>query len=263
MDFKEKFEKISQKNRSLLCVGLDPEIEKIPDKFKKNKKPIFDFTKSTIDQTCDFICAFKLNIAFYEAYGLDGLSQLKEIIDYARKNHNDFPIILDAKRADIANTAKMYARAVFEYWQADAVTVHPHLGLDSLEPFFSYKDKITFLLLKTSNPDSNMFQDLISDNKPYWLNIAEEVKKWKIKNLGIFVGATYPEDLKKTRKMFPDKIILSAGLGAQGANIQKAVEAGIDKDNRGIIFASSRSIIYANNPRKAAQELRDEINKWR
>lgn len=258
MNFLNKLKKAIAKNNSLLCVGLDPHPGNL-----SGAKSQFEFNKKIIDQTATFTCAYKPNIAFYEAAGLDGLEDLKRTITYLKKNYPQIPIVLDAKRADIGNTAKMYAQSVFKYWEADAVTVYPHLGLDSLEPFFEYKDKMIFLLLKTSNPDSKMFQDLEVDGKPYYLAIAEKISKWNYQNLGIFVGATYPCEMAALRKIYPDKIFLSAGMGAQSAQIKVAVESGVNKNGGGIIFNASRSIIYAQDSQKAAQNLKDEINKYR
>lgn len=261
MNFTDKLQKAVLKNNSLLCIGLDP------DPFQgvsfKGSDSLLKFNRKIIDQTADFVCAYKPNIAFYEVAGLEGLKALKETIAYLAKNFPHIPIVLDAKRADIPNTARMYAKSAFEYWQADAVTVYPHLGLDSIEPFLEYKDKLTILLIKTSNPDSGMFQNLKTKEGAYYLSVAKLIKTWKFDNIGIFVGATYPKELKDLRTIFPDKIFLSAGIGAQSAQIKAAVEAGIDKDGRGIMFNASRSIIYASNPQKAAKKLRDEINKYR
>lgn len=263
MDFYDKLSKIITKNNSLLCVGLDPDLESIPAKFAGSKDTIFNFNKSIIDLTADLVACYKPNIAFYEAYGLDGLYQLKKTIEYLKKKYSQIPIILDAKRADIANTAKMYAKSVFEYWDADAVTVYPHLGLDSLEPFFKYKDKLTILLVKTSNPDSRMFQDLKTESGPYYLQMAQTISKWQIKNFGVFVGATYPEEMRSIRKIFHDRFFLSAGLGKQGAETEAIVRAGVDGKFAGIAFNASRSIIYSQNPRRSAQNLKNEINKYR
>jgi len=263
MKFQEKLNNAIKKNNSLLCVGLDPELSKIPSIFLKQKKPIFEFNKSIIDVTHSLVCAYKPNIAFYEAYGINGLRQLKQTFEYLQSYYPEIPIVLDAKRADIGNTAKMYAKSFFEYWNADAVTVYPHLGLDSLTPFLDYKNKLIILLLKTSNPDSGMFQDVLVENKPYYLHLAETIKKWNYGNIGIFVGATYPKEIKNLRDIFPNKIFLTAGLGAQSAEIRKTVKAGIDTHKSGIMFNSSRSIIYAKNPRQEALKLKDEINKYR
>jgi len=258
VDFQDKFRNIVAKNNSLLCVGLDPQT----DKLTKNQS-LFEFNKSVINATADLVCAYKPNIAFYEAYGLDGLDQLKRTIDYLKKNYSNIPVVLDAKRADIGNTAKMYATSIFDFWGADATTVYPHLGFDSLEPFFAYRQKLTIVLIKTSNPDASTFQNLKVNGEPYYMRVAKEIKKWDIKNLGVFVGATYPQDLKNVRKLFPNKIILSAGFGAQKGKIKEAVKAGIDKTGGRIMFNASRSIIYSQDPKKEAQKLRDEINKYR
>src|SRR5581483_5111175 len=182
MDFLKKLRSSIQKNNSLLCVGLDPDLEKIPEKFKGEQNPIFEFNKYIIDQTHDLVCTFKPNIAFYEAYGIDGLKQLKQTIEYIKKNHPEIPILLDAKRADIGNTAQRYAKSIFEYWDADATTVWVYVGKDSVLPFLEYKDKCTFLLLKTSNPDSGMFQNIKvePDGVPHYLAVAQEIKKWNI-----------------------------------------------------------------------------------
>ena len=263
MNFLKKLDQIVEKNNSLLCVGLDPDKTRQGFSFTYKGESLFEFNKRIIDQTCDLVCAYKPNIAFYEAYGVEGLNQLKKTIDYLKSNHPQIPIILDAKRADIPNTARMYAKSVFEYWQADATTVYPHLGFDSIEPFLVYRDKHTFFLIKTSNPDSGTFQNLITDKGPYYLAVAKEIKKWGKSNIGVFVGATYPSEIKRLRNIFPDKIFLSAGIGAQGADLKASVEAGINKDKKGIIFNASRSIIFAKNSRIAAQNLRDEINKYR
>lgn len=256
MVFKKKFDNIVAKNNSLVCVGLDPDNDKL-------KTSLFIFNKKIIDETYDLVCAYKPNIAFYEANGIKGLLQLKKTIEYLKNKYPYIPIILDAKRGDIGNTARMYAKSVFDYWNADAVTVFPHLGKDSLEPFLKYKNKLTIVLLKTSNPDSETFQNVITSGVPYYLKMAREIKKWNYKNIGIFVGATQPQEMKKVRQLFPRAIILSAGIGTQGGNIKAAVKAGINSKGKGIIFNSSRSIIYSNNPRQAALKLKNEINEYR
>lgn len=262
MNFLKKLDEIVKKNNSLLCVGLDPDPLQ-EESLKARSSDIFEFNQRIIDQTHDLVCAYKPNIAFYEANGIDGLEELKKTVDYLKYSYKEIPLILDAKRADIGNTAKMYAKSVFEYWGADATTVFPHLGFDSVEPFLSYKDQQTFLLVKTSNPASGTFQNLKTEKGPYYLAVAKEIKKWERENIGIFVGATYPSEIVKLRELFPDKIFLSAGVGAQGADLKSSVQAGIDKNKKGIIFNASRSIIFAKSPKIAAQNLRDEINKYR
>lgn len=259
--FHQKLASSTEKNNSLLCVGLDTEFEKIPQHLKNEKEPLFVFNKAIIDATADLVCAYKPNIAFYEAYGLDDLSQLKKTIEYIHNQYIDIPVILDAKRADVSNTAKMYAKAVFDYWDADAVTIFPFLGRDSVEPFFQYKDRSPILIIKTSNIDASTFEN------PH---VAEEVKKWMFPNIGLFVGATYPEELKKVRKLFEDAPILTAGIGAQGAKTESVVKAGIDANRNNLICNNSREIIYAGNgtdfaqkAREKAKEIRDIINSYR
>lgn len=240
-------------------------LTKFQKNLKKKNDPIFEFNKYIIKQTYDLVCAYKPNIAFYEAYGINDLKSLKKTIDYLRKNYSSIPIILDAKRGDIGNTAGYYAKALYEYWDADAATVYPHLGKDSLLPYLKYKDKCTILLIKTSNPDSGVFQNLkVGINKePYYLVMAREISKWKYKNIGLMVGATYPEELRSVRKLFPHSPILMPGIGTQNAELGKAVKAGIDRNRDNLICNSSRDIIYSINPRQRAVEARDALNKFR
>ena len=263
--FRAKLNKMSKTNNSLLCVGLDPDLDKIPDKFKSNLDPIFSFNKFIIEQTHDLVCAYKPNIAFYEAYGIDGLKSLKKTMEYLKEKYTEIPIILDAKRGDIGNTAERYAKAIFEYWQADATTVFPHLGKDSVLPYLKYKYKCTILLIKTSNPDSEVFQNLKvqPNNEPHYLTMAREISKWKFGNIGLMVGATYPEELGVIRKLFPNSPILAPGIGAQSGQAEKAVKAGIDKKRVNLICNSSRDVIYSKNPRQKAIETRDMLNKFR
>lgn len=259
--FHQKLETSSKKNNSILCVGLDTDLEKIPPHLKNENEPMYVFNKAIIDATADLVCAYKPNIAFYEAYGLKGLSQLKKTIEYIHDQYTGIPVILDAKRADVPNTAKMYAKAVFEYWNADAVTIFPFLGKDSVEPFFQYQDRSPILIIKTSNIDASTFEN------PH---VAKEVKKWMFSNIALFVGATDPEGLRYARELFPQSPILTAGIGAQGASVEKAVKAGVDKDGNNLICNNSREIIYAGNgqdfaqkAREKAKEIRDIINSYR
>lgn len=263
MNFKQKLDNIVKKNKSLLCVGLDIDLDKLPKDYLKIKDPIFHFNKKIIDETYDLVCAYKPNIAFYEAYGIDGLRELKLTTEYLQKEYPEIPIILDAKRGDIPNTAEKYAKAIFEYWNADAATVFPYLGLDSILPFLKYKDKLTILLIKTSNHDSKIFQDILVDGKPYYLKISRIISEWAYNNIGIFVGATYPKELEKIRRVLPYHIFLSAGLGAQKGEVEKAVKAGIDKSKSGIMFNVGRSIVYNKNPRHEAVKTKELINKYR
>lgn len=272
MDFLTKLKNTIQKNNSLVCVGLDPDLDKFPKHLLTTKNSIFEFNKAIIDNTYDLVCAYKPNIAFYEAYGIEGLTQLKKTIDYIHYKYTSILVILDAKRADIGNTARMYAKAMFEYWDADATTVYPQLGLDSIKPFLEYKDKCTILLIKTSNPDSSVFQNLtvFENNKPFYLTVAEEIAKWNYDNIGLFVGATYPNELSEIRHLFPTSPILTAGIGAQGGKTEDSVKAGVDKNGNNLMCNNSREIIYAGNgedfaqkAREKTEELKNEINKYR
>ncbi|MBI2028555.1 MAG: orotidine-5'-phosphate decarboxylase [Candidatus Levybacteria bacterium] len=281
MNFKQKLEIIIKKNNSLLCIGLDPDLEKIPNFLLKKKDSIFEFNIEIIKKTHDLVCAYKPNIAFYEAYGLKGLSQLKKTVEYIKYYHPEIPIILDAKRADIGNASKMYAKSAFGYWNVDAITVNPYLGFDSIEPFLEYKDKGVIILCKTSNPGAKDFQDsYVSPGihlgsglnrtpreivEPLYLNIARNVVEWdkKYKNCLMVIGATWPNDLKKIRKIAPNMYFLVPGIGAQKGEAEKAAKVGVNKDKSGIMFNVGRSIIYDPYPRKKASELKNIINRFR
>lgn len=247
MNFKQKLEAAIKKNNSLLCIGLDPDSA-------KTSKPFFEFNKEIIDSTADLVCSYKPNIAFYEAAGIEGLTQLKKTIEYIHSKYPEIPVILDAKRVDVPNTAAMYAKAIFEYWDADAATIFPFLGYDSVEPFFKYQDKSPIIIIKTSNKDASTFEHA---------DVAEKVKEWGFSNISLFVGATNPESLRHVRELFPQSPILTAGIGAQGASIEKTVKAGVDKNGSNLICNNSREIIYAENPREKAIEIKDTINSYR
>ncbi len=265
MSFQNKLADATKKNNSLLCIGLDPQVEKIPLGLS-----VLDFNKAVIDATADLVCAYKPNLAFYEALGEQGYRILKETI---KAIPQDIPVIADAKRGDIGNTAKAYARAIFEELGADAVTVNPYLGHDSLKPFIDYKDRAVFILCRTSNPGSEDFQALEFGDKQKHLFeiIAEKASEWNIfNNIGLVVGATYPQEIKLIRRMNPKMPLLIPGVGAQGGDVKAVVASGIDASGGGIIINSSRQILYASSgkdftqaARKAAQILRDEINLYR
>lgn len=246
MDFLQKLNNSIGKNNSLLCVGLDNEN--------------FNLNKQIIDQTFDLVCAYKPDTAFYEVKGIDGLKSLKKTIEYIPK---DIPIILDAKRGSVGHTAEMYAKSVFDYWQADAVTLHIFTGKDGVDPFLAYKHKYSFLYLRSSNPSASDFQDVDVYGKPFYQIMAEKVSKWKEKNFGIIAPATYPRELGILRRIFKDRFFLVPGIGAQGGNLEKTLNEGLTREKSGLIISSSRGIIFAQNPRTAALELRDKINKYR
>jgi orotidine-5'-phosphate decarboxylase len=265
MIFIDKLNTAVGKNRSLVCVGLDSSPELIPAGMS-----VLEFNKAIIDATADFVCAYKPNIAFYEAQGEQGLDTLHKTIKHIP---TDIPVILDAKRGDIGNTSAAYAKALFDYFGCDAVTVSPYLGYDSIEPFLKYKEKAVFILCRTSNKGAADFQSLLCEYegkyKPLYEIVALKASQWNTNhNVGLVVGATYPGELKNIRQAHPDLPILIPGVGAQGGDLDLAVRYGIDAHNRGIMINSSRGIIYAGKgadfasaARQAAQALRDDINK--
>jgi len=264
MNFNEKLITASRKNKSLLCVGLDPDPELMPGKVS-----VLEFNKAIIDATSDLVCAYKLNLAFYEALGDEGLDALKRSIKYIP---DDIPVIGDAKRGDIGNTAKAYARAIFSNYNFDATTVNPYLGFDSIEPFIQYRDKGVFILCRTSNAGAVDFQALrceVEDgHRPLFELVALKASQWNTYgNIGLVVGATYPEELRLIRNSHPDMPLLIPGIGAQGGDIASAVRYGVDAQGEKAILNSSRQIIYASRgkdfaqaARRVAAELRDQIN---
>ncbi len=270
--FREKLDAVVTKNNSLLCVGLDSDIDKIPKHILAIEHPQTTFNKAIIDATADFVCAFKPNTAFYESRGLPGIEALKRTCDYLKERYPHIPLIIDAKRGDIGNTNEAYAKYVFDYLGADAVTVQPYLGMETLKPFLDRTDKAVFILCRTSNPGAGELQDLITDGKPLYQRVAQNVTDiWNTnKNCALVVGAPFPAELAIVRRIAGSMPILIPGIGAQGGDIEKTVHAGIDSAARNAIINSSRSIIFAANgedfaekAREEAQKLRDEINAYR
>ncbi len=258
MNFIQKLEKIVKKNNSLLCVGLDPVNPPVGG-------PFFEFNKKIIDQTYTFVCAYKPNSAFYEGKGVKDIAELKKTVDYVKKSYPDIPIILDAKRADIGNTNNGYVEYIYDYLGVDAVTLHPYLGKEALMPFLERKDKGAIILCRTSNLGAGEFQDLKTP-KPLYEVVAQKVSQtWnENQNCLLVIGATYPNELKRVRKIVGDEIwFLVPGIGAQGADIKKTVLAGQNSYGAGMIINSSRGIIFAKNPGAEAQKLRDLINLYR
>jgi orotidine-5'-phosphate decarboxylase len=266
MNFLEKLGEAIGANRSLLCVGLDPDPALMPQGVN-----IFDFNKAIIDATSGFVCAYKPNIAFYEALGSAGLDALKRTRDYIPEN---IPVIIDAKRGDIGNTARAYAQGLFDYYGFDAATVNPYLGYDALEPFISYRDRGIFVLCRTSNAGATDFQSLQFETaggpRMLFEVVAEKVSQWnKYGNLGLVVGATYPGELKLIRQRYPEIPLLLPGVGAQGGDLAQVVSYGVDTSRRRTIINSSRQILYTSKGKdfaaaagRAARELRDKINDY-
>jgi len=261
MKFFEKLLNVSRKNNSLVCVGLDTDLKKIPKFLLEEKDPIFAFNQRIIDSTSDLVCAYKPNMAFYEACGSKGWDALKKTCEYIPEQ---IPIIIDAKRGDIGNTAKMYAKAFFEGLKADAVTVNPYMGKDAILPFLEYEGKCAFVLCLTSNKGAKDFQLSIIDGRPLYEIVAEKVLSWNEKNnCGLVVGATYPQQLKRIREIAPSLPILIPGVGAQAGDIESTVKFGTDKNGELAIINSSRAILYASHEKDFAQAARNEAMRLR
>jgi orotidine-5'-phosphate decarboxylase len=266
MSFAEKLADASRKNRSLLCIGLDPDPALMPEGLSA-----FYFNRAIVEATADLVCAYKPNIAFYEALGGEGVRILKMTRECIPA---DIPVIIDAKRGDIGNTARAYATALFDQFGFDAATVSPYLGLDSLEPFIERRDRGVFVLCRTSNAGAMDFQSLPcrtpDGEKPLFEVVAEKAASWnRYGNVGLVVGATYPEELKLLRRRYPDILLLIPGVGAQGGELSLAVSYGADSGWRRTVINSSRQILYASKgpdfaaaARVAALEMRDRMNEY-
>jgi uridine monophosphate synthetase len=216
---------------------------------------LFSFNRRIVDATHDLVCAYKPNFAFYESAGPKGLESLRRTVEYVHDTAS-VPVILDAKRGDIGSTAEAYARAAYETWGADALTVNPYLGGDSVAPFTAYADRGVFLLCHTSNPGATDLQTLPSPSRPLYEVVAAKAATW---GTGMVVGATYPEALARVRALAPQAWILLPGIGAQGGDAQAALAAGLRQDGLGVVVNSSRGIIYAASPRQAALDLRKQL----
>ncbi len=272
MIFSQKLDAQISKNNSLLCIGLDSDFHKLPEKIIGLANPQFEFNKAIIEKTFDLVSSYKINSAFYEARGADGIQDLKTTLDYLKKTHPEIPVIFDAKRADIGNTNNGYVQFAFDYLRADAITLHPYLGHEAIQPFLDRADKGIIILCRTSNPGASELQDLQIGKVPLYKHIARiVVSKWnENNNCMLVVGATYPKDLSQIRKIAPDMIFLIPGIGTQGGDLEKTLQAGLTKDKKGLIIHSARAIIFADSTndfaqaaRNAAKKLRNEINNFR
>jgi orotidine-5'-phosphate decarboxylase len=242
-----------RKKKSFLCIGLDVDLNKIPQHLLKEEDPIFAFNKAIIDATQHLCVAYKPNTAFYEAYGLKGWKALEKTINYLNEKYPEIFTIADAKRGDIGNTSTMYAKAFFEDLAFDSVTVAPYMGKDSVEPFLAFENKHTILLALTSNTGAFDFQTKMVDGKELYKQVLETSKTWKnSENLMYVVGATKAEYLADIRKIIPDSFLLVPGVGAQGGNLQDVCNYGMNS-NVGLLINSSRGIIYASNKQDFAQ----------
>ena len=263
--FREKYEAAAAANDSLLCVGLDPDPSRLPQGVD-----IDAWLREVIEATSDLVCCYKPNAAFFEARGPHGQEALWGLIDGIP---DEIPVLLDAKRGDVGNSAEFYARAVFEVLGADAVTVNPYLGGDAVEPFLAHEDRHTFVLCRTSNAGAGELQDRAlaasggGGSGPLYLAVAERANAWNTRgNVGLVVGATYPEEARAIRELCPDLLFLMPGVGAQAGELEAAVHAALDARGGGIIVNASRSVLYpqAGSPeaqRAEAQRLRDAIRE--
>ena len=255
---------------SLVCVGLDPEIERFPKHIAAEPSPIFQFNKAIIDATHDLVCAYKPQFAHYAAYEAE--DQLERTIEYLHKSYPQVPVILDAKRGDVGHTAERYAIEAFERYGADAVTVNPYLGTDALEPFLRHADRGVIVLCRTSNAGGRDLQELQVGERPLYQVVAElAATRWNSRgNCLLVVGATYPQELAQVRALVGDMPLLVPGVGAQGGDVAQAVRAGQTAAGTGLLVSSSRAILYAapgadfaHAARRATLALREQINHSR
>ena len=264
--FRAKYEAAAARNSSLLCVGLDPDPARMPAGVGS-----VEFLRAIIDATADLVCCYKPNAAFFEVNGEDGARELRAVIEAVP---DGVPVVLDAKRGDIGNTAAFYARAAFERLGADGVTLNPYLGEDALEPFFAYEDRHSFVLCRTSNPSASDFQELaVGDGgRPLYEHVAIRAKGWNRRgNVGLVVGATSPTEAARIRELCPEMLLLVPGVGAQQGDLPAAVRATIDAAGGGALINASRAVLYAGEggddyagaARSAAGALRDAINATR
>jgi orotidine-5'-phosphate decarboxylase len=274
--FMEKLRDRWQRSGSLLCVGLDPDPAKFPDRFAGDDymdtaDALFGFCRDIVDATAGYVCAFKPQIAYFAAHN-NGEDALQRLIAHINGSYPDIPVILDAKRGDIGSTAAQYATEAFERFGADAVTLNPYMGRDSAEPFLQRNDRGCIFLCHTSNPGARDFQELLVDGVPLYQRVARTIaREWNVDgNCALVVGATYPEELKAIREIVGDMPLLVPGIGAQGGDIEAVVRNGITADGTGLMVNASRSILYAvrgegyaEAAAEAARALRDAINRCR
>ena len=259
-----------QRNNSLLCVGLDPDLAKLPPSVASRPRAILDFCTAIVDATADLVCCFKPQIAYFSACRAE--DQLEALIAHIHQRHPGVPVILDAKRGDIGSTAERYAVEAFERYAADAVTVNPYLGRDSVEPFLAYRDRGVILLCRTSNAGGSDLQFLDVGGEKLYERLARLVANdWNdAGNCALVVGATFPAELARVRALVGDLPLLVSGIGAQGGDVEATVKAGRTKGGTGLMISSSRAILYAgagedfaDAARGAARMTRDQINRWR
>ncbi|MBD8871526.1 orotidine-5'-phosphate decarboxylase [Rhodanobacter sp. DHB23] len=270
MHFMQSLQNAWNRNQSLVCVGLDPEPAKFPAHLKGHPDAVFEFCRAIVDATADLVCTYKPQIAHFAA--LRAEEALERLIAHIHDKHPGVPVILDAKRGDIGSTAQHYASEAFERYRADAVTLNPYLGRDSIAPFLDRADKGVILLCRTSNPGGADFQALDCGGAPLYLRVAETIARdWNANgNCALVTGATWPEELGRVRGVVGDMPLLVPGIGAQGGDLEAVLRHGLTAGGDGLMISSSRAILYAGNgedfaqaARAAAQALRDDINRHR
>lgn len=270
MTFIEKLAAAWSTQNSLVCVGLDPDLKRLPGHLSKTAEGVLAFNRAIIDATHDLVCAYKPQIAYFAAISAE--EQLRAIIEYIHQVCPGVPVILDAKRGDIGSTAEQYALEAFERYRADAVTINPYMGYDSAEPFLRYADKGVILLCRTSNPGAADLQDRIVDEQPLYEQVATMIaSKWNANgNCALVLGATWPEQIARVRSLVGSMPFLVPGVGAQGGDVEQIVRAGQTAEGTGLIINSSRGILYASGgadfaaaARRETQKLRDTINGFR
>lgn len=259
-------DKLSDRTRavdSMLCVGLDPDFARIPEHLKGEEDPVWAFCRAIVDATAPFVCAFKPQIAYFAAMGAE--KTLERVIAYIHEKHPDIPVILDAKRGDIGSTARQYAKEAFVRYKADAVTVSPYMGYDTITPYLEYQDKGVIILCRTSNPGGADIEELVCDGEMIYERIARLASgPWNTtRQLGLVVGATQPAEIARVRKIAPSLPLLVPGIGAQGGDINAAVAAGLDAAGAGMIINSSRAIIFAGKDENFAQAAADAARATR
>ena len=260
--FYEKLAAGWQSSGSMLCVGLDPDPARLPKGVTASPTPVFEFNRQIVNATIDLVCAYKPQVAYYSAFGRE--SELEQTIEYIKSLNPDIPVILDAKRGDIGSTAEMYAREAFERYGADAVTVNPYMGGDTLEPFLHYADRGVVVLCHTSNPGSGEFQDRESGGIALYMAVAERASKvWNRNgNVALVVGATYPEMLGEVRNQVGDMPILVPGIGTQGGDISQVLGQGLAGSGKGLVLNVARSVIYAGDGNDFAQAARGKAKAF-
>ncbi|CAN5855540.1 orotidine-5'-phosphate decarboxylase [soil metagenome] len=250
---------------SLLCVGLDSGLERLPQRYHASATPQLDFNRALIEQTHAYAAAYKLNTAFYEARGAAGWNELARTVEHLRAEHPDVMTICDAKRGDIGATNEAYARAIFDELGFDAVTLQPYPGAAAMRPFLDRAERACIVLCRTSDPGAEELQELRCGDEALWEVVARHVRDtWDRQgNCMLVVGATHPDQLRRARQICPAMTFLVPGVGAQGGSVAEVIRAGTDSDGRGLVINASRSVAFAADPAAAARELRDDIRRGR